>query len=315
MVRRIRGDLSCIYLASVDPGGLPRDRRLALRVRTEVADLTLKTRSHVIVLGEEARRRTRIESAALDPSQAGQDETMTAVVIPTGFDEKTFTALVQVALPPRSVADGAWDVGLTLEPERGKRRQVSQRVQLDRADVPVVVEWELEFPAAAYVLTAVASATPGDTVVATHVEGSWPAPDAKEMFVGSPVVIQPANAAFVRGDALRTTGSLGRTRRAWIDPDRPLALVGLVCRGSGGWPENTKVRRELSGASTASFEDFRPDSGSRCAMYRDVVPPGVLTSGSFTYKVEAIDDSGTSVAGRSDRLTVVSQEYLATNRP
>lgn len=315
IARRIAEDLWCIYVASVDPGDLPRDRRLKLKVKTTLPGLTIRSRSGVMILSDEERLRTRIETAALQPSSWEQAEPMRVLVIPTDFLDRSYRGLVQVVLPAVHAAGGAWDVGITLAADRGKRRQVSRRVQLTHPGVPLIFETEMEFPPGPFALTAVAHQRPGDLVISHRTEGVWPEHGSPGVSAGPSVLIQPATGVFVRDDRARKSGSLARYRGEWIDPDLPVALVGMVCRGGQDWPPGATVRRRLIGTSVTPFEEFHPDAALRCAFFRDVVPPGVLTSGRFHYEVEVVRAGGESVVTGSEPFTVVSEEYrLAAGR-
>jgi VWFA-related protein len=295
--RRLRDDLGCQFVLSFPPGDLPRDRPLSVLVVARVPHLRVSARPSLIVRGVETRRRERIAQAFLAPDAADPGGP-SITVIPTDIRGDRYSALVQIALPP-SETRGAWDIGMSLLTDAAVREESSGRVALDRPGVPLVYEVELEFPVGPYELVAVARDEPGERVVSARAAGSWPDRGRIAGF-GPLIAIQPAVAAFVRGDAVRHRGWRSLDEREPIDPARPLALVGVAC-GVGEFA----VERRLVGDSSTAFPEIRPAENERCVLFRDLVRAGTLGPGSFVYQTIVGAEDGSPIATAERRLEVL----------
>ena len=85
--------------------------------------------------------------------------------------------------------------------------------------------------------------------------------------MGPIAVVQPAEAVFVRGDEQRSTGPLARTEDEFVQPDRPTALVAIVCRDR---PRKlaVEVERRLEGETAVGFRRWpwnRARSAASCS--------------------------------------------------
>ncbi len=300
IARRLHDDLGCMFLLGFDPADLPRDRALAVRVRSRAPGVRVSARPSLVVRGEATRRRERIAQAFVEPGTTGDAGGLRIAVIPTDIGEDHYSALVQIALPPVDHGAATWDVGMSLVTGSEVRDETAGRVSLDRPGVPLIYEAVLVFPPGPYELIAVAHDPLGDRVESVRVLGYWPDLGATAVGLGPLIAIQPAEAAFVRGDALRVRGSRGLDEQEGIDPTQYLALVGIAC-GAGAFA----VERHLVGESTTGFPEIRPALGERCVLFRDLVPAGVLLAGDFRYEAVVRADGDGAVLGSAARHFVV----------
>ena len=110
--------------------------------------------------------------------------------------------------------------------------------------------------------------------------------------MGPIALLQPAEAVFVRGDEQRSAGPLACTEDEFVQPDRPTALVAIVCRDR---PRKlaVEVERRLEGETAVGFPPLAVEAGEeRCFLLSDLVPAGVMTEGAFVYSVRVLGDEG-----------------------
>jgi hypothetical protein len=120
----------------------------------------------------------------------------------------------------------------------------------------------------------------------------WPDPNGRPATSCPIALLQPADAAFMRGDESRTSGSLARGSDEWIDPKRPLALVAVVCRGRKDRGP-LQVERVLVGESVVELPPLSLNvTSDRCAQIRDLIPAGTLGAGSYRYGISHTGDGG-----------------------
>jgi hypothetical protein len=223
-------------------------------------------------------------------------------VIPTGYAQGKFTALVQLAVPGSPLATAVWDMGVSLVSRGRVREDAAGRVSVTGAGIPVVFETEMSFAPGPFELISVAHETTGDTVSTVRIEGEWPDPAASAPAIGPIVVLQPASAAFSRDGTTRSIGSRALGPRELAATNRPTALLGIVCRGGGR--NRLRLERQLAGESSAGFTPQELDlKDEPCALFVDQIPAGTMTEGSFRYEVRAL-------AG-DDELTSATREFNA----
>lgn len=307
IARRIEADLGCVYLLSFDARGLPEDQRLPLQVAVSDPRLETRTRTRLVVQSESASLASRLTNAFGSPEGLSPDARLRTVVIPTGFREGRYTALVQAQVPAAEQSGATWDVGLSTLSRGRAARQASARVSVAQAGVPVVFEAEMEFAPGPYEVTAVAHETTADLIVSGRVEGEWPDPEDGDATVGPIALLQPAEAVFVRDGGHRALGPLARTAGDFVLPDRPTALVAIVCRDR---PRRlaVEVERKLEGETAVGFPPLAVDAGEeRCFLLSDVVPAGVMGDGAFTYSVRVLGEEG--------ELAAAEREFAAVRPP
>lgn len=291
IAKRIRQDLSCVYLLSFDPSGLPEDRPLPVKLAVARSGVTTRTRGQIVLQSDAKRATSRLLSAFALPAERGDEEPVRGIVIPTGYREGKFTALVQMVVPPSPLSGVEWDLGTSMV-SRGKvREDVAERVSISGAGVPVVLETEMEFASGPFELIMVARETRSDLITTGKLDGDWPDPGEEPITFGPVAILQPGSGAFVKDGQHRPKGALGRAADQWVRPELATALISIICR-QGTKPAKDgpiRVERRIVGESAADFPPMELDFGEeRCLPFRDLIPAGTMTSGSFTYEIQAL---------------------------
>lgn len=285
---RIQEELACLYVVSFDAQGFARDTALAVRLTTNHPRVKVDTRGQVYIQSDGARLTSRLLAAFAAPSALQGEAALQGSVIPTGFEDGKFTALVQIAVAGSPLPGAQWDIGASVVSRDKVREDTSGRVEVGPAGAPVVFEALLTFAPGPYEIALVAHEIGADRVLTGKLEGTWPDVDDAAVTVVPIAVMQPAVAVFLRAGAVKTEGALGQDDSQWLRTDRPTALVSLVCRNKATRGA-LRVERRLVGASEASFPEMKLDFGDdRCAQVRDVISAGTMTDGEFTYEVKVL---------------------------
>jgi hypothetical protein len=262
-------------------------------VRVEVSRPKVEPQARgVLVIQDDSTRLTsRLLAAFATPDAVDSETTIRGTVIPTGYAEGRYSALVQVSAPGSSVPRAAWDFGISLVARDKVRQDTAGRVSVERAGVPVVFETQMDFAPGPYELIAVAHERTTDAVANVRLEGSWPDPEQAPVTFGPLAVLQPASGAFLRGSEVRLSGSRALSAEESGRTDRPTAVIGIVCRDRGHKGTMRLERRLVGDAdSAAPFATLRPDlRDERCAVFSDLIPAGVMSAGAFTYEIRAYD--------------------------
>jgi len=290
MVRKLRNDLSCIYLLSFDPAGLPEDRRLGVQLEITRPKVKARTRRQIIVRSAAAGTETELTAAFVAPDLSPAGLPILGAVIPTAYGDGKYTALVQVATPSSPLAATRWEFGISDLPGGGTN-ETQGSLSVVRAGVPVVFEAELAIPPGPHALAVVAQEATAGEIGTKLLSGAWPDPDSASLTIGPVALLQPEEALFLRGEKSRSRGFLIRTPENPVRTDRPTALVTLVCAGRSADLGPVRVERFLAGGETVSFPDIQvqmqdPD---RCAQVRDMVRAGTMTEGTFTYGIRVFE--------------------------
>ncbi len=290
IVDRMRSDFECLYLVSFDPAGISEDAPHALRVSVKRPGVRVKSRGRLIVESESARLENRLLGAFGAPEVADGPLVVHGELVPIGFDDGRYSALVQIAVPGIALQGSTWDLGASLVSRNRVQAEAQGRLTVSGPGLPVVLEREIRFPPGPYEVRSVAHETSTDLVASANTEVSWPDPNRGPACVGPFALLQPELAAFTRDGQVRMSGPLGVPAEQPVLTDEPTAFVGLVCRGRGGRGGALRVERWLRGASRVEFEPIELGAGGdRCAQVRDVVPAGALGPGSYSYEVRVLD--------------------------
>jgi len=289
IAKSIRDDLSCIYLFSFDAADLPRNRSLPVRVRTSRPRVKPHARGLIVIQSESRQLSSRLLAAFAAPDTIESDTVLQGVIIPMGYEDGRYQALVQVSVPGSVITVTEWDMGISLV-SRGKvREDAAGRVSVKGAGLPVVFEAELSFKPGPFELIAVAHEVTGDAVSTKKIDGSWPDPDEAPATIGPIVVIQPTEGAFLRDTVLRRKGSRALAPGELARTDFPTAIVAIVCRGRQK-KGMLQIERRLVGDSAAPFAptdiDLKKD---RCAVLSDLIPADAMSSGLFEYQISVLD--------------------------
>jgi len=288
---QVQQDLSCVYLLSFDASFLRENTSHRVVVAVDRKGVDLHARGQLTVYSESRKLTSRIMGAFVSPRGERDPLRVHGILIPTGFDNGKYTALVQLHVAGSPLAKAAWDLGLSLIARGEVAGDASGRITVHGPGVPVVLETEMKIRPGPFKLVGVAHETTADDLGSGEVESDWPDPDDAAVTLSPVAVLQPTSAAILRNNQLRREGVLGIAEDALARTDRPTALIGLVCRAKGNrgrW----RVERKLEGEE-GSFAPFGPmelDLGEdRCAQIRDFIPAGSLSSGMFSYEVRVFD--------------------------
>ncbi len=287
---RVHEDSSCVYVASFDATGFARDAPLRVIVKSRRDDVELRTRGRLVLQSREARLASRLLGAFSMERGSDFELELGASVIPIGFDDGRYRALLQVSVPGTSLPNAAWDLGASLVHRDQVFDEVSGRLSVARPGVSVVLEHEVILQPGLNEVVAVAHEVASDFVLSEHLRIDWPAPDL-ERAVGAPIaLVQPTPGAFLRDNRTRTSGSLARSLEEPIDASRPTVLMSLVCR-SQVQKGTLSIGRILSGSATLSFPLLEFDLGEDlCAQVRDLIPEETLAPGAYSYEVLVSQD-------------------------
>lgn len=300
----ILSDLSCLYLISFDPAGLPHDKPLAVKVEVKRPGVKAQVRGRIVVQSTSARLTSRLMAAFANPDARRSEIPIRTHVIPTGYREGVYSARVQVAIGGAGVPGATWDVGASLVSRSKVREEGSGRITVSAAGAPVIFERDMSFPPGPFELVSVAHEITTDQVASRRDEGSWPNPDQDVASIVPIVVLQPAIGGFLREGKASTTGSLVHSDEDAVVTDRPTAIVGLVCR-SRGHKGALRVERKLIGETATDFPPMDLDFGEdRCAQVRDLVPAGTLSPGFFRYEIRVLKGEA-EIARRERRFAAI----------
>ncbi len=312
MARRIAADAGCRYLLSFDPSGFPEDQPLLLRVDVRRTKVRARTRSVIVLQSEGARRMSRLLAAFVSPETVPDRLPVGAAVVPIGFANGSYTALVQAVLPAGLLPREEWDVGISVLSGGTARDDVARRITLGQAGIRAVLEAELSFRPGPFEVVFVGQESASGRIATGQLAGSWP--DVSDgPAIGPLALLQSAAATFVRGDAVRSEGSLVLATDAPVRGDRSLEFLGIVCRGPAKKKTSTTlaVLRTLTGEHARELAplDLVLDP-EPCARVRDVIPADTLVPGAYTYEMRI---AGTNVA-LARAFQVVAPEAVASTR-
>ncbi len=243
-------------------------------------------------------------ATAQDPSES--NVALRGVLIPTGFQGSQYSGMLQIAVDGSPLPNATWDLDASLAAGGRALEDFSGRVVAGEPDTPVVFEAPVEFAPGAYALTLRARETTAGQSGTRTLEGRWPDPNKEPATVSPVVVLQPARGAFMRGENTRGQGALALGDDDSVRIQLPIAVVSVVCRGPK-LPHLLRVERRLEGASSVDFEtiDLLPGE-DRCAQVRDIIPPGTLGEGRFTYQVQLVTESGVRMASGRREFSAVA---------
>jgi hypothetical protein len=299
----VLGDLSCFYLLSFDPEGLPEDEPLRVLLRATIPRVEARTRGLVVVPSESSRLKSRLLASFATPAAVRSEATLRGTIVPIDFSEGEYLALVQIAAPPSPLARAEWDIGASLVSLGQVAKEISGRIAVSVPGVGVVLETDMTFRPGPYELVMVAHERTGDEIVTGRIDGVWPDPDKQAASVGHVALLQPAGVAFSREGETRTGGSLGCAEGEPLQCGLPTAAVFLTCRDGKQRAASLLVERRLVGETAVEFKPIElAPSEIRCVQIRDVIPADTMTAGGFTYEIR--------VWRKDEELASASREFF-----
>ena len=287
----IKRDLSCVYLLSFDVSHFRDDTTHRVTVRVNKPKVKVHARGQITVQSESRRLTSRLMAAFASPQTMQSQLPVSGILIPTGFKNGKYDALVQLHVPGSALPATSWDLGLSLISRGEVTEDASGRVSVNGPRIPVVFEKEMTFRPGPFKLVGVVHETTANDVGTGEVEADWPNPNDAEVTLGPVVVMQPLSAVILRGDELRREGAVGIPEGGLARTDRPTVLIGIVCRAKGA-KRKLRVERTLVGEaeSSAPFGPLMLEFGDeRCAQIRDFIPTGSMSTGMFSYEIHVFD--------------------------
>lgn len=304
IAERMLEDSACVYLASFDPAGFREDMPLRAKVETDRKDVQLRVRGRLVVQSESARTTSRLLRAFGSPDTIEDPFEVSTHVIPTGFEDGSYSVLLQFSMPGVPLHGTTWDMGLSVVAGERVHEESSGRLSLSGPGVPIVFEREVRLKPGDYDIVSVVHETSSGLVASDRLQVSWPDPTEAPAVLTALALLQPASGAFYREGETRRSGSLARGPQHPVDSALPVGLVGLVC-GSRRNKGDLVVERKLVGASAIEFPPLALDlRDGRCAQTRDLVPAGTLAPGRYHYDVRLVQD-GEPLFGSSRDFFVV----------
>jgi hypothetical protein len=250
-----------------------------------------------VIQSDEARKTSELMAAFAAPGSVSKEVSLVGSIIPTGFEDGRYTALVQLRAPGSPINHAEWHFGASLLTRGELKNSASSSVKVDRSGVPVVFESEMAFLPGPFELILVGHEAVADQLGAGRIEGSWPV-QGDGPAVGPIAVLQPASAAFIRDGEAKRGGAQALSEDEMVKPGSATALISLVCRGAG--KGKLEIARSLSGEGTHDFPPMEIEFGKeRCAQIRDLIPEMMMTTGRFVYHVELRD--GDKVVAEAER--------------
>jgi hypothetical protein len=310
IAEHILQDRSCMYTLSFDPDGFPLDQSLRVMVDTTRTDVKLRSQGRILLQSASARLVSRLMSAFTNQSPSEGHSGLLAMLVPTGFRNGSYDALLQISVPGITIPTASWDLGASLLAQDKVLDEVSGTVSVQRSGVPLILEQEVRLRPGPHEIVAVAHEATTGFVLSEHLKISWPNPNHQPVTCSPITLLQPTAGAFVRAGETRTSGSLARSDREPVRADLPVALMGLVC-GARKHKGMLRVERSLIGGTTVDFPLLKFDlAGERCAQIRDLIPAGSLGPGAYRYEVRVLQNG--SVLHRASREFAVE---VLTRRP
>jgi hypothetical protein len=302
---RILRDVSCVYLVSFDPKDLPEDVPLPVKIEVKKPRVKVIARGRIVLQSASARLTSRLLAAFASPESTKSDVPLRIGVVPIGYRNGSFAALVQVGVAGLPLAESSWDLGASLVSEGQVREDGSGRIRVKAPRTAVVYEKEMTFRPGPYQIVGVAHETTSNLISSSELEGAWPDLKSSLAMLGPIALLQPAKGAFLRSEVVHGSGTMAVPERQPVRTEAPLAVVGIVCR-SKDQKGSLRVERRIVGDSEAPFPPLDLELGDeRCAQFRDVVRPGSLSAGDFTFEVRVLDH-GVEVAKSQRAFSVAA---------
>lgn len=330
IVKSIERDFDCFYVLSFPADGLPEDGPMRVVVRlnpdTEAGanaerDFKVRTRGQLVVQSESRRTESKLLAAHLSTGTLDGDIGRGAA-IPLGYRNGKFEALVQFVvrtpdLPPGIVADSLWDLGMTKISGVDVTGDISARIGTDNPSAPVILETRWDFEPGKASVMAVGHEQRLGQLATAKLELDWPDPDKSALSVSPIAAVQPHDGAFLEkaggSEKTRLQGPIALSDGVAL-VDRPLALVGLVCR-SKKMKDDVWIVRELSGGSTVEFPPIRwTFEGERCIHLRDVLKNGQMGWGDYVYDIKVFENEAMTGPPAASGQRVFSAAEVPENR-
>ena len=282
--KEIREDLECVFLIGFDADRFRADTVHLLKITSSDPRVKLSHRGLFINTSEEARLRSRMLSAFVNPEDGKTGDRLPAYMIPLGFSEGRWRALLQIQFAGSPTARTAWDLGASLVGGERVLAERSRRVELDALGAPAAYETEISFKPGTIDLLAVARESTTNLILSGTTRQDWQSPNPER---SPPVqILQEKNAIIIRDEETRSQGLWVLGENDPLIGEKSAAFVGVACRGRSGG-DGWSVERQIQGKSVVSFPSVPLESKKdRCLQVRDLVPPASLGAGDYIYRLQ-----------------------------
>lgn len=282
--KEIRKDLECVFLIGFDADRFREDTVHALKITSSDPRVKLTHRGLFINTSDEARLRTRMLAAFVNPEDGGTGDRLPAYMIPLGFSKGRWQALLQIQFSGSPTARTAWDLGASLVGDERVLAERSRRIELDAVGTQAAYETEISFKPGILDLLAVARESKTNLILSGTSRQDWQTPNPER---SPPVqILQEKNAVMIRDEETRSQGLWVLGENDPLIGERSAAFVGVACRGKAGG-DGWSVERQIQGQSVVSFPSVPlKDRKNRCLQVRDLVPPASLGAGDYIYRLQ-----------------------------
>lgn len=315
IVERVRADLSCLYVLSLDAAGLDRDKTLHPKVTLKPdlkARLEVRTIPELTVQSENRRQAQALAVALRSGSWPGMQQAGVTLV-PERVDGADVEALVQLTIDADAkdaAIPTAWDLGVNYFGAARVSGYGGARVTTRAAKI--VFEKRVKLPAGPYSIVGVAQEAGGPGLARGTVAGVLVRPAKTAVaFLHPPEVLQWEPGAFVAEGTVPRKAGWTPVRFGMAASDRATSLLTPVCRGAN-------VRGALTIEKTVLLPedeirlpatDWR-DAKDVCRLVRDdVAGDGGLPWAGRPYEatliVRVTDASGKAVAKAATAFWVI----------
>lgn len=282
IVPRMAAKLSCTYLLSFDPKGLPVDKSLRVEVRSTRPGVKVRAQGQFVIQSESTKKIRGLTAAFVRGEGDDPKSTFAAFAIPLAMSGSRYRMLIQIRTPSSPVPGAEWDLGASMVGRGSHGDDFSARIATSGAAVPVVLEHEVLLDPGPFEIVAVGRSVKDETVHSARIEGELG--NLKKGTTLSPVLIlQESTGAFSRDGATRTSGSLALGPTDAVTNQKPAALISLVCLDKG--TKAATIERRVTGERTMEFPVLDVDRAEACTQIRDVIPAELLAPGTFAYEV------------------------------
>ena len=284
MAQRIEDDGACVYTLSFDPARFPQDTPLLVSVVVDVPKARARSRTQIVIQSESARRTSTLLAAFAAPDTVRDTVAMRGAMVPVDLRGEELRVLLQASLPETRLPSGEqWDIGISVVTEGAVAHEASGRVTVGQPGVRIVLETEAILLPGPYDVALVATEGPTGQIAIGRLSGEWTGDFTNGVAFTS--ILQPGAAALLRDGKVRESGSIAVVGDEPVRPDRPAALVTLVCKTSKR-QSSVRVARTLTGPNATAFPPLDlPFGEGSCTQVRDVIPAGSLAPGTYTYEI------------------------------
>jgi hypothetical protein len=277
-----------------------------LIVQVNQPEVQVSAPSMLLLRSAEGQRQADLVAALTAPEATRTGQPLAGTLVPIGFRDGKYEALLQMHLPSSGTLDAVWDLGFSILWRDAVRNSDQRRISVAGSADPVVVEQELDVALSPFEVMMVAQEQSTDDVVTGHLTDRWPDPRGAPLSIGPIRAAQPFDAHFVRGDETRWHGMLGLAELEPIHSGRGVTILTLVCRDPCSRAARLRVVHRMTGAIGLKLQPTELDlaKGQRCGLVRATIPEWNLCPGTLEYAISVTDGKRRSAASARRFLVI-----------